>query len=410
MRSLRSLRPVGSVVFSLMLLAGAPGLAMAGPAPVPTISGTVTDAAAGHAAIQGIQVSVIGTTIGDDFGPATTNASGVFTLTVAASDDYTVEFVDPNYKYLYGHYDTGTATTDLNIGDNGSTDVSVDAGGDPVAGIDVQMTAGVHIKGTVTGPNTPPNPLYGIDVFASSFSPTYYAHTSTATDGTYSLTVPPNQTFIIAYTGYQGFYVDPCANFEVAAAPNTTCDDTTVEVGSGDATQDVQMDLRDGDTLTIAPDGATVVAGSSQAYTATLSATIEPIGVAPAFKGSGVDMSNVTSFVTFTIDPGGSCTNGSCTPPAKGDYTVTGSYGGITGSVTLHATAPAPTPTPKPKPTPTPTPKPTPTPTPKPTPAISSTAGPTGGDGGSPIAVILLGLGAAAVMLLGLRLRVQVRN
>ena len=96
-------------------------------------------------------------------------------------------------------------------------------------------------------------------------------------------------------------------------------------------------------------------------------------------------MSNVSAATTFTIDPSGHCTGKNCTPPTIGDYTVTGSYGGITGQTALHSVKSAPTP------------------------STTSTEGPTGGQDGFPLLILLLGLAASAVMVLGLKRRVAVR-
>ena len=399
MSSWRRARPIGSVALSIMLLAGVPGLALAGgvkvapanPDPVVlSISGTVT-ALVGGAAIQGIQVSVVGTGAGSGLGTATTNAGGAYTIEVTAADTFTVNFTDPNLKYLYGAYYTGAGNVgDMKFGYGAGTGVAVDAA--PITGIDVQMTAGVHIKGTVTGPATPPNPIHGMPVWASGSANMYYAHTTTAADGSYSLLVPPNASYFVSFPDDQHLYLYPCP------AAGIPCVGGETAVGATDATKNVQLALRAGGHLVLSPDDTTVAGGTGQWFHAQLTNTIPlPQGVAPAFKGDPtIDHSWVTAAVVFTINKGGTCSANMCIPPAKGDYTVTGSYGGETGTVVLHATAPAATPTPSPKPTP------------RPTPPASSTVDSTGGRGGAPLALLLLGLSAAALMVFGLRRRVQV--
>ena len=136
-----------------------------------------------------------------------------------------------------------------------------------------------------------------------------------------------------------------------------------------------------------------MAAGSSQTFTATLTAAAQ--SVVPAGKGSGVDISDVSAISTFSITGGGHCTGDVCTTSTGGDFTVSALYSGATGETTLHVTGDpsAPTPTPSPSPSPSSTPPPT------------STGG-SGGSGsdhdGLPLATIMLGFAAAAAMSLGL--------
>lgn len=62
-----------------------------------------------------------------------------------------------------------------------------------------------------------------------------------------------------------------------------------------------------------------------------------------AYDDQGADLGDVTQQSTLTISPDGSCTLNACTPAAAGSYTVTATYGSLTGSVTLYAGDPEPT-------------------------------------------------------------------
>ncbi len=102
-------------------------------------------------------------------------------------------------------------------------------------------------------------------------------------------------------------------------------------------------------TITLAPPTTSISLGNSQTYDAT----------ATDFFGNSVG--DVTSQLTFTISPDGSCVGAVCTPTATGSHTVTGSgtnpvVGTVSGTASLNVTSrslstptitfgPAPTPT-----------------------------------------------------------------
>ena len=81
------------------------------------------------------------------------------------------------------------------------------------------------------------------------------------------------------------------------------------------------------DHITISPSAASLVAGSTQAYTT------------EGYDQYGNDLGSTTSATTFTIAPDGSCTGASCTATIAGAHTVTATdnYKTVTASLTVAA-------------------------------------------------------------------------
>jgi hypothetical protein len=411
MASRRHLRAIGSVAVSVLFSLSLPGLALAesGAQPnqtLPEISGVVKDS--GGTAIAGIQVIVLG------FDTVVTDVNGAYSVMVANSS-YAVHFADPAFKYLHGAYSDG-ASGNFSVGYSAGTSVAVP---NHVTLKVVTMPVGVHITGRLTGPAVPPNPLGGLDVLANGSSPSYSEQTTTAPDGTYSLTVPGSTsvTYTLGFGLNQSLYQDPCVNYAVVRSNMVGC--SSVLVGDTDATGvNAQLALVEGDTLTLSPAETTVAAGTGQAFTATLGGGalvgLVPAGAVPAAPTSA----DVTTVAAFTITAAGGsavpCAGATCTPSAAGDYTVTATYG-ITASAIVHVTAPAATPTPTAAPTTDPPTAPTAAPTTGPT--AAPTAAPTaqvtlpptstgdsnGSGGGSPLVLLIAASAAAAMLLVGLR-------
>lgn len=83
----------------------------------------------------------------------TTDMSGTYRLPNLAAGDYQLLFFDGQGRYRYEYYDntlTRTASTSVSIGKR-----------DVITGIDAQLTAGAHIKGTITllGQSAPPTSI-----------------------------------------------------------------------------------------------------------------------------------------------------------------------------------------------------------------------------------------------------------
>ena len=79
------------------------------------------------------------------------------------------------------------------------------------------------------------------------------------------------------------------------------------------------------DHLVLSPATTSINAGIYQAY------------MAEAFNAASVDLGDVTSLTTFTISTG-ICTANSCGAIVGGDFTVTATYAGATGTAALHVT------------------------------------------------------------------------
>lgn len=378
----RRLRSIGAVALALLLFTALPGMALADPSSVqpatsgPAITGLVKDS---HGSpVAGIEVQAIGTVPGGN-GSTTTAANGTFSMIVGGSDDYAVELNDPANWYLNGEYYT-SGSGNFSAGRISHTDVSVILA--PVAIDDVVIPLGKHITGTITGPGTPGFPLAGVVIQAQRTSPFYSTFTSTDSDGKYVLAVPSG-SYSIGLTQWQGFYDSGCVIYSVTSVRPAEPDECTVVVGSdGLPGENFQMSFVEGVGLEIGPTGKTVAAGSGQAFTATLTGGRSGPEVAPDDKPVRVDISNVSAAVTFSINKGGTCSGASCTPPAAGDYTVTGTYDTLTATAVLHATAAPVTPV-----------------TPAPTPPPTATNGSSGGDGSPWFPLFLMALAAASVTL-----------
>ena len=109
-----------------------------------------------------------------------TDAAGHYSLTVPAGT-YTVNF-QGNDDYLSGYYGP-TPDTNFVLDINDASNVPV-AGN--VDGINVAMTKGNHISGTITLPDDSPASSIEVDAIGDS----NYGYTYTGSDGTYSILVP----------------------------------------------------------------------------------------------------------------------------------------------------------------------------------------------------------------------------
>jgi hypothetical protein len=105
-----------------------------------SIAGGVTEAAAGHAAIEGAQVCAIGIEE-EDFGCDSTDATGAYEITGLTPDDYLVAFQAQDQGYLVQYFDHASSFEDAD-------EVTV-ASAVQTPNIDGELIEGGRLEGTV---------------------------------------------------------------------------------------------------------------------------------------------------------------------------------------------------------------------------------------------------------------------
>ena len=100
--------------------------------------------------------------------------------------------------------------------------------------------------------------------------------------------------------------------------------DYTVTGKVGAATGTTVLHVLAPNHLILSPAGATIVAGATQAF------------AAEGFDSHNVDLGSFTPRTTFTISAPGTCAANACGATTGGTYTVTGKFGAVTGTTTLH--------------------------------------------------------------------------
>jgi hypothetical protein len=161
------------------------------------ISGTVTGPDGTPLAQITVYAGQIDTSIHSYNVDAKTASDGTYSMAVPAGS-YSVAFTDSGRNYLTGYYSSTGFTA---FGDS-ATPVTV--GESDVTGIDVQMETGYLISGKITV--TGAAPLANVNVVAYSPAHSYEARATTATDGTYSITVQASD-YTVAYDS-GGRYLD----------------------------------------------------------------------------------------------------------------------------------------------------------------------------------------------------------
>jgi hypothetical protein len=106
-----------------------------------SIAGEVTEAAAGHAAIEGAQVCAVGLGPDEDFGCDSTDVAGVYEITGLTPDDYLVAFQAQDQGYLIQYFDHASSFEDAD-------EVTV-ASGVQTPNIDGELIEGGRLEGTV---------------------------------------------------------------------------------------------------------------------------------------------------------------------------------------------------------------------------------------------------------------------
>ena len=200
----------------------------------PSIKGTVTGP--DGKPLADIDVEAYAPSAPNDGGDTRTASDGTYSVAVPAGS-YIMGFSDQSGVYLGGWY-SSSASGGFTTHSESATPIRVTKS--DVTGIDVQLPEVPEIKGTVTGPDG--KPLANIEVLASFDFPApaiFDARATTASDGTYSMTVMPGACIIqvsdpsAAYL--TGYYSSTGFTLDIESA-------TLVTVSTSDVTGiDVQM-------------------------------------------------------------------------------------------------------------------------------------------------------------------------
>jgi hypothetical protein len=294
-----------------------------------SLSGVTVTAASGSRAVNGV-----------------TGADGSFTLMVPP-ETYIVSFVDPDGLYQAGFYASSGFTTSR----GSATPVIV--GNADVGGVNVQMslapqtsTTFFRMVGTITHYDTRPAANFRVGHDGSHVQ---FEVWDSSSYWDLDLAAPIGQPLV------PGVYSNTARHpFEAAGQPgldlaigssgcNTVTGSFAVLTAVYDASGKVlrfhavfsmycegvppewkgEISYVAASYLNLTPAGATVNPGTSQAYHA------------EGFDLDGLDFGDVTADTTFTMD-GQSCVTAGCRPLSTGDRSIVGSYGGATGTTTLH--------------------------------------------------------------------------
>jgi hypothetical protein len=135
---------------------------------------------------------------------------------------------------------------------------------------------------------------------------------------------------------YNNSLGDVTASTSFTIGPDGSCTGTTCTASTSGAhtvtgssagktgTASLQVTPAALDHLVLSPGSATIIAGTSQTYTA------------QGFDQYNNSLGDVTASTSFTIAPDGSCTAASCTATTSGPHTVTGTDTGKTGTANLN--------------------------------------------------------------------------
>jgi hypothetical protein len=170
------------------------------------ITGTVTDASTTKP-IEGIEVCAR-KPLGEGVGHcASTNASGVYTVTGVVTGEYKVEFANVGHNYLTQYYNDKTSFSEGGL-------VSVTTGA-TTPGIDAAMQPGGRITGTVTG-LVSKTPIVGMLVCAFSHTGGVGACVSTNASGEYSVAGLPTAEYAVQFSGSGQNYITQYYNSKAA--------------------------------------------------------------------------------------------------------------------------------------------------------------------------------------------------
>ncbi|HLQ62773.1 MAG TPA: Ig-like domain-containing protein [Candidatus Acidoferrales bacterium] len=130
-------------------------------------------------------------------------------------------------------------------------------------------------------------------------------------------------------TSATSFSVAPDGTCSGAACTATVAGAHVVTGRDGGRTGTASLTVNAGpvDHLLLSPASTTIVAGSSQAYTAT------------GYDAFNNSLGDITASTSFAIAPNGSCTAGACRATQAGPHTVTGTTGGASAGASLNVIA-----------------------------------------------------------------------
>jgi hypothetical protein len=245
-------------------------------------------------------------------------------IEVRSNGDYALQFL-PDGTYVDGCYDSNSSPSYFTTDQNACTSVTVSTS--DVTGINVAMPLGVHISGTVIGPDGT-TPLANMWVSINVFSGASY---QTDSNGHYSITVLPNVAHTLRFHDGIGTYVDGCYSSSISLGHFTTDPNacTPVPVGSEDVTlADVKMPEAGGGTpagidVPVVPDKSTgapepvSLAFSNVGEAGTTTLTTSPTPPAPLPTGDQL----AGSATYYDLET---------TATYTGNITVCFSYAGIT--------------------------------------------------------------------------------
>src|SRR5439155_934546 len=129
-------------------------------------------------------------------------------------------------------------------------------------------------------------------------------------------------------TGSTDFSASGAATCSGADCGSTVAGDYTVTGDKGGISDSADLHVTPAglDHIVVSPHDATIAAGETQSYTA------------EGFDVYGNSRGDVTGSTTFSASGAATCSGADCGSTASGDYTVTGSYGGISDTSDLHVT------------------------------------------------------------------------
>jgi hypothetical protein len=210
--------------------------------PAGQISGTVTGAA-GHTALDGIEVCARLRSVPPGIGCALTNAAGEYTIANLSAGSYEVQFAARAHagNYVTQYYRGVPARSE-------ATEVAV-AAGSTTAGIDAELQTGGEISGTVTSASAH-TPLEGTVVCAESTAGIESGPcTSTDNAGEYTLVGLGTSSYYIGFsTNWEGASSDYLGDY--FSDKTSRGEATPVAVTAGSVTSGIDAQLQLGGQLT----------------------------------------------------------------------------------------------------------------------------------------------------------------